>query len=145
MGIVSTIFGVFGFGFGASIGLVIGYFMFIYTQPTDVKVSFPSPASLFTWFYVFTFDLYEDYLCLKFFHIFYFILFFCAACYLFFDTTVEFDNVGIADGFAILVSISLYWFEGRVKFQHFFWEIVVNLSPFKKKKEREIWTEVQEQ
>ncbi|CAI9757997.1 unnamed protein product [Fraxinus pennsylvanica] len=37
MGIVSTILGVFGFGFGASIGLVIGYFMFIYTQPTDVK------------------------------------------------------------------------------------------------------------
>ncbi|KAL2499313.1 Synaptotagmin-2 [Abeliophyllum distichum] len=37
MGIVSTILGVFGFGFGASIGLVIGYFMFIYRQPTDVK------------------------------------------------------------------------------------------------------------
>lgn len=29
--------GFFGFGIGISIGLVIGYFMFIYFQPTDVK------------------------------------------------------------------------------------------------------------
>ncbi|KAL7155500.1 hypothetical protein ABFS83_03G078600 [Erythranthe nasuta] len=37
MGIISTIMGVFGFGIGTTIGIVIGYFMFIYSQPTDVK------------------------------------------------------------------------------------------------------------
>ncbi|KAF5943134.1 hypothetical protein HYC85_020776 [Camellia sinensis] len=36
MGIVSTIMGFFGFGMGISIGLVIGYYLFIYFQPTDV-------------------------------------------------------------------------------------------------------------
>ncbi|RAL47392.1 unnamed protein product [Cuscuta campestris] len=37
MGFIGTVMGFFGFGFGISIGLVIGYFMFIYFQPTDVK------------------------------------------------------------------------------------------------------------
>nr|GMD84745.1 synaptotagmin-2 isoform X1 [Ipomoea batatas] len=37
MGFISTIMGFFGFGIGISIGLAIGYFMFIYFQPTDVK------------------------------------------------------------------------------------------------------------
>ncbi|KAL5557855.1 hypothetical protein UlMin_034066 [Ulmus minor] len=37
MGILSVVTGVFGFGVGTSIGLVIGYYMFIYFQPTDVK------------------------------------------------------------------------------------------------------------
>eukprot|EP01018_Ginkgo_biloba_P031328 Gb_10239 [translate_table: standard] len=37
MGFVSTVLGFFGFGIGIPIGLVIGYFMFIYFQPTDVK------------------------------------------------------------------------------------------------------------
>lgn len=37
MGILSTILGVWGFGVGTSIGLVIGYYMFIYFQPSDVK------------------------------------------------------------------------------------------------------------
>lgn len=37
MGIVSTVLGAFGFGIGITLGLVIGYFLFIYTQPTDVK------------------------------------------------------------------------------------------------------------
>ncbi|CAH9054852.1 unnamed protein product [Cuscuta europaea] len=37
MGFVSTMMGFFGFGIGISIGLVIGYFMFIYFQSTDVK------------------------------------------------------------------------------------------------------------
>ncbi|KAF8023553.1 hypothetical protein BT93_F0917 [Corymbia citriodora subsp. variegata] len=37
MGIVSTILGFCGFGVGTSIGLVVGYYMFIYFQPTDVK------------------------------------------------------------------------------------------------------------
>ncbi|KAG4934540.1 hypothetical protein JHK87_048542 [Glycine soja] len=38
MGILSTIASFFGFGVGTSIGLVIGYYLFIYFQPTDVKV-----------------------------------------------------------------------------------------------------------
>ncbi|KAK6115725.1 hypothetical protein DH2020_007994 [Rehmannia glutinosa] len=37
MGFISTIMGFFGFGMGFSIGLVVGYFLFIYCQPTDVK------------------------------------------------------------------------------------------------------------
>lgn len=37
MGFFSTIFGVFGFGFGISIGLTVGYILFIYVQPTDVE------------------------------------------------------------------------------------------------------------
>ncbi|XP_042508587.1 synaptotagmin-1 [Macadamia integrifolia] len=37
MGFFSTIFGFFGFGVGITIGLVVGYFLFIYFQPTDVK------------------------------------------------------------------------------------------------------------
>lgn len=38
MGFFGTIFGFFGFWIGISIGLVVGYFLFIYIQPTDVKV-----------------------------------------------------------------------------------------------------------
>jgi hypothetical protein len=38
MGIVSTVLGFSGFGFGFSAGIVIGYFIFIYAQPTDVMV-----------------------------------------------------------------------------------------------------------
>ncbi|XP_052296506.1 synaptotagmin-2 isoform X2 [Citrus sinensis] len=37
MGVFGTILGFFGFGFGTVIGLVGGYFLFIYHQPTDVK------------------------------------------------------------------------------------------------------------
>ncbi|KAH7845804.1 hypothetical protein Vadar_006262 [Vaccinium darrowii] len=37
MGFVSTVMGFFGFGVGISIGLVIGYYLFIYFQPSDVK------------------------------------------------------------------------------------------------------------
>jgi hypothetical protein len=37
MGIVSTMLGVVGFGWGLSLGLVVGYFVFIYFQPNDVK------------------------------------------------------------------------------------------------------------
>ncbi|GAB4839186.1 Synaptotagmin-2 [Ancistrocladus abbreviatus] len=37
MGFVSTILGFCGFGMGSFIGLVIGYYLFIYFQPTDVK------------------------------------------------------------------------------------------------------------
>ncbi|KAK4481422.1 hypothetical protein RD792_012312 [Penstemon davidsonii] len=37
MGMISTIMGSFGFGIGVSIGVVIGYFLFIYHQPTDVE------------------------------------------------------------------------------------------------------------
>ncbi|KAI7737646.1 hypothetical protein M8C21_001779 [Ambrosia artemisiifolia] len=37
MGIISTLLGFSGFGIGVSAGLVIGYYLFIYFQPTDVK------------------------------------------------------------------------------------------------------------
>nr|GMC47838.1 synaptotagmin-2-like [Ipomoea batatas] len=37
MGIISTIMGFFGFGFGITIGILAGYFMFIYVQPSNVK------------------------------------------------------------------------------------------------------------
>ncbi|XP_061363701.1 synaptotagmin-1-like isoform X3 [Gastrolobium bilobum] len=37
MGFLSTIASFFGFGVGTSLGLVIGYYLFIYFQPTDVK------------------------------------------------------------------------------------------------------------
>ncbi|XP_039008819.1 synaptotagmin-2-like isoform X1 [Hibiscus syriacus] len=37
MGILSTILGIFGFGIGTPIGLIIGYFVFIYVLPTDVE------------------------------------------------------------------------------------------------------------
>ncbi|ESW03700.1 hypothetical protein PHAVU_011G035100 [Phaseolus vulgaris] len=37
MGFFSAILGFFGFGVGISIGLVAGYFLFIYFQPTDVE------------------------------------------------------------------------------------------------------------
>ncbi|KAI3930783.1 hypothetical protein MKX01_037229 [Papaver californicum] len=37
MGILSSILGFFGFGFGMAFGLVIGYYLFIYFQPYDVK------------------------------------------------------------------------------------------------------------
>lgn len=42
MGFVSTILGFCGFGVGISAGLVIGYYLFIYFQPCDVKVLFLS-------------------------------------------------------------------------------------------------------
>uniref|UniRef100_A0A7C9DN66 C2 domain-containing protein n=1 Tax=Opuntia streptacantha TaxID=393608 RepID=A0A7C9DN66_OPUST len=37
MGLLSTILGVVGFGFGSCFGVVIGYFFFIFKQPSDVK------------------------------------------------------------------------------------------------------------
>ena len=38
MGFLSSVLGFFGFGVGISIGLIAGYFLFIYFQPSDVKV-----------------------------------------------------------------------------------------------------------
>jgi hypothetical protein len=38
MGIVTTVLGLVGFGWGFALGLVLGYFIFIYLQPNDVKV-----------------------------------------------------------------------------------------------------------
>ncbi|XP_052202854.1 synaptotagmin-2-like [Diospyros lotus] len=37
MGFLSTVIGWFGFGIGIAMGLVIGYYLFIYFQPSDVK------------------------------------------------------------------------------------------------------------
>lgn len=38
MGFVSMVLGFCGFSAGFSAGIVIGYYLFIYFQPTDVKV-----------------------------------------------------------------------------------------------------------
>lgn len=40
MGFFSTILGFCGFGVGISLGLVIGYVLFVYLLPNDVKVRF---------------------------------------------------------------------------------------------------------
>lgn len=48
MGFFSALFGFLGFGVGVSAGLVIGYYLFIYFQPSDVKVC----ACSFLGFYV---------------------------------------------------------------------------------------------
>ncbi|KAL3701334.1 hypothetical protein R1sor_019356 [Riccia sorocarpa] len=45
MGIVSTILGLVGFGWGVGIGLLVGYFIFIYSQPVDVKDPLVRPLS----------------------------------------------------------------------------------------------------
>jgi Ca2+-dependent lipid-binding protein len=37
MGVISTILGFSGFGIGVTTGVVIGYYLFIYFQPSDVK------------------------------------------------------------------------------------------------------------
>lgn len=37
MGVFSAIFGTFGFVFGFTAGIIIGYYLFIYSHPTDVK------------------------------------------------------------------------------------------------------------
>ncbi|MQM11078.1 hypothetical protein Taro_043979 [Colocasia esculenta] len=37
MGLLGTLLGFFGFGIGISAGVVIGYYLFIFFQPTDVK------------------------------------------------------------------------------------------------------------
>jgi hypothetical protein len=47
MGVVSTVLGFSGFGFGFTAGIVIGYYFFIYFQPTDVKVEIFLPLYLF--------------------------------------------------------------------------------------------------
>ncbi|RRT72194.1 hypothetical protein B296_00010326 [Ensete ventricosum] len=41
MGFFNSVFGFFGFGIGIAVGLVIGYYLFIYFQPTDVKCKEP--------------------------------------------------------------------------------------------------------
>ncbi|MBA0813699.1 hypothetical protein Gohar_027527 [Gossypium harknessii] len=48
MGFLSTLLGIFGFGIGTSIGLLIGFFLFIYSKPKTVKVSNEFiPASMY--------------------------------------------------------------------------------------------------
>ncbi|RWR96646.1 synaptotagmin-3 [Cinnamomum micranthum f. kanehirae] len=37
MGFLSVLLGILGFGFGLPLGLLVGYFLFIYVEPTDVK------------------------------------------------------------------------------------------------------------
>ncbi|KAH9575026.1 hypothetical protein CY35_01G090600 [Sphagnum magellanicum] len=45
MGLLSTVMGVVGFGWGISLGLVVGYFVFIYLQSTDVKDPITKPVA----------------------------------------------------------------------------------------------------
>ncbi|KAG5047807.1 hypothetical protein JHK85_008910 [Glycine max] len=52
MDFFSTIFGHFGFGFGISMGLVIGYFLFIYVQSTEVKVDWLNKLIEYMWPYL---------------------------------------------------------------------------------------------
>lgn len=42
MGLISTALGLIGFGWGISIGILVGYFLFIYLQPIEVKVIHPT-------------------------------------------------------------------------------------------------------
>ncbi|XP_038972380.1 synaptotagmin-3-like isoform X2 [Phoenix dactylifera] len=41
MGFVGTFLGIVGFGFGVPIGILLGYFLYIYFQPTDVEKEEP--------------------------------------------------------------------------------------------------------
>ncbi|RRT79105.1 hypothetical protein B296_00013165 [Ensete ventricosum] len=55
MGFLSSLLGFLGFGTGIGVGLLIGYYFFIYFQPTDVKVGFLIPfsaSSLMAFFWV---------------------------------------------------------------------------------------------
>jgi hypothetical protein len=38
MGFLSTFFGILGFGIGIPLGLLVGFFLFIYSEAKDVKV-----------------------------------------------------------------------------------------------------------
>jgi len=42
MGFLSTFLGIIGFGIGVPLGLLIGFFFFIYSEAKDVKVTFTS-------------------------------------------------------------------------------------------------------
>lgn len=48
MGFLSTLLGVVGFGAGLPLGLVLGYFIFIYSEPSDVQVRFSRLAPVAT-------------------------------------------------------------------------------------------------
>ncbi|CAK9191908.1 unnamed protein product [Sphagnum jensenii] len=45
MGLLSTVMGVVGFGWGISLGLVVGFFLFIYLRSTDVKDPITKPVA----------------------------------------------------------------------------------------------------
>ncbi|CAK9857854.1 unnamed protein product [Sphagnum jensenii] len=45
MGLLSTVMGVVGFAWGISLGLVVGYFLFIYLRSTDVKDPITKPVA----------------------------------------------------------------------------------------------------
>lgn len=38
MGFLSTLLDIVGFGIGIPIGLLVGFFLFVYSQPKDVQV-----------------------------------------------------------------------------------------------------------
>ena len=43
MGFLSSLLDIVGFGIGIPFGLLVGFFLFVYSQPKDVQV--PSPSS----------------------------------------------------------------------------------------------------
>lgn len=45
MGLLSTILGILGFGIGIPIGLLVGFFLFMYDMPKDVEVMLPYHCS----------------------------------------------------------------------------------------------------
>lgn len=47
MGFLGSLFGILGFGIGSLIGLVIGFYLFIYSEPEDVQVIMSTTIPLF--------------------------------------------------------------------------------------------------
>ncbi|GLT70146.1 hypothetical protein SLA2020_422430 [Shorea laevis] len=45
MGLLSTLLGIFGFAIGTVIGLLAGFYFFIYSEPQEVKERFPRPLN----------------------------------------------------------------------------------------------------
>lgn len=43
MGLFSTVFGILGFGIGLPLGLLVGFFIFVYSEPKDVKEPITRP------------------------------------------------------------------------------------------------------
>ena len=49
--LISSLLDIFGFGIGIPVGILVGFFLFVYSEPKDVQV--PSPSSFVSWFHTF--------------------------------------------------------------------------------------------
>lgn len=65
MGFFGALFGFLGFGVGVSAGLVIGYYLFIYFQTSDIKVC-ACPFLVVEYFFFLDFRFLYGYLVLAF-------------------------------------------------------------------------------